>query len=94
MAGRGGAGVSTVEIMPTLGPWGVRPDGSPWLMGVDFGRFVTLDAYGRIGEHRLSRTPSLEEWDEKARGLLAAVDWIRSGRTAELEAERAKEQQP
>ena len=85
------ANTAADAVTPTL-QWGIRPDGTPWLLAVDFGRFVTLDAYGRVMEHRLPRTPTVEEWEEKALGLLAAVEWVRSGRTAELEAAKAKEE--
>jgi hypothetical protein len=67
---------------------GRHPDGSPWLIGANFGANVTIDAYGRIYVDR--KEIDVDDAYERAQAMLAAVEWIRSGRTAQVEAAKGQ----
>ena len=66
---------------------GQRPDGTPWVLGVNFGADVRVDAYGKLMDKKRPIDPA----DARARAaaLLAAAEWVESGRSEQIEREGA-----
>jgi hypothetical protein len=62
---------------------GQRPDGSPWVIGVEFGSDVSIDAYGTIFDRRKKIDPATAR--RRAAALLGAAEWVESERSAEIE---------
>lgn len=72
-----------MSIEPNI-TMGGRPDGSPWVMFVEFGGGVAINAYGNIISGRDSLT--VDEARSRADSLIAAAGWVVSGKSAALEA--------
>lgn len=68
---------------------GQHPDGSPWCMTVGFGAAVSISLYGTIVVDR--REIDVDDAHERAQAMLAAVEWVRAGRSAQIETEAARE---
>ena len=65
---------------------GTRPDGSPWVISAEFdGSDVRVDGYGVLRLAGKAISPRLAR--KRALALLDAIEWIESGRTAQVEAE-------
>lgn len=65
---------------------GTRMDGSPWVIHVDFGADVQLNAEGKIVDRRRTNRPlTAAEARDRAAAFVAAAEWVESGRSAELE---------
>jgi hypothetical protein len=62
---------------------GTHPDGSPWVIAADFGSYVSVDAYGYLRQSHKTIDPGVAR--ARAAALLAAADWVESGRSAEIE---------
>lgn len=62
---------------------GQRGDGSPWVISVGFGAGVFVDAYGQIMDRRKPIDPAKAR--ERADALLAAAEWVESGKSDEIE---------
>lgn len=67
---------------------GQHPDGSPWCMGVGFGANVWVDPYRAIKVGR--NVIDVDDAEQQALAMLAAVEWIRNDRSGQIEAEAAK----
>lgn len=63
---------------------GQRPDGTSWVVGVSFGEGVGVDGYNKIWDNRKRITA--EGARARAAALIAAADWVDSGRSAQIEA--------
>jgi hypothetical protein len=80
--------MSTTEPAPAKPAitMGQRPDGSPWVIAVDFGNDVLVDAYGTIRAHSY-KSFTVEQARVRAAALLAAAEWVETGQSAAMEAQ-------
>lgn len=90
--------MSTTEPTPDTPviTMGQRADGTPWVIAVDFGDNVVINAYGTIwarGYQTNTRSQAQSytavEARQRAAALLAAADWVETGRSAKIEAAKA-----
>lgn len=70
---------------------GTRPDGAPWVIGVDFSEDVRVDGFGRLWLRRRQVSP--QKAKDIAAALVVAARWIENDSSAALEAEMARERQ-
>lgn len=73
-----------MTIQPDI-TMGKRPDGSPWVISAAFCESVSVDAYNKIRDNRKRISP--HEARVRAAALVAAADWVDSGRSAQIETE-------
>lgn len=65
---------------------GSRPDGSPWVMLVDFGYEITFSALSGIQDGNKDTVISPGKARGRAVALLATAEWLETGQAQELEA--------
>lgn len=64
---------------------GQRPDGSPWVMHVDFGHGIIVSDIWGMRDRNKDSGISPGEARARAAALLAAAEWIETGQAQKLE---------